>query len=354
MKIEAYLREGCYRAIRWYMVKGLKTYFNNIEFEGREKIPKDKPFILVVNHQNAFLDPIIAALLIPWLHCHFLTRSDVFNKWTSYFLETIKMHPIYRIRDGIDQLGKNQEVFDNCTKLFENNSPVLVFPEGNHGENHYLRPLKKGAARIAFHAQQKMEKELMIVPCGLNYFAHRTPRTKLISVYGDPISVKKYLKGYQEDKQKGLKNLTNNMAIEMKKCLIIPDKTNDYEIKVKKVFNPENEVLSFKKLRELASRDYTNDPTQFVSVPKTSFQRSMIWLAGIPNFGPLYLLKRILAGTKDKVFYGTMKFIVMLFSMPIWWLLGFLLGYFLFGIAEGFVMVGLSLIGLFVGAELKK
>ena len=352
--MEVRLRELFCRVLRWYLVTGLKTYFGKIEFEGLDNIPKDKPFILAVNHQNAFLDPILATLLVPWLHTHFLTRSDVFTKWTSYFLTTIRMLPIYRIRDGYDQLGKNEEVFDNCTKIFDENGSVLVFPEGNHGKYYYLRSLTKGTARLALHAQQKLDKNLLIVPCGLNYFAHKTPRTKLINVYGEPLSVNDYVEAYSDDKQKGLKKLTTDMAKAMKKCLIIPEKTNDYDVKVKKVFNPENEALSFKKLRELASRDYTNDKTQFVKIPKTAFQKNMIALAGIPNFGPLFFLKKVLENIKDKVFYGTMKYLIMLFFMPIWWLLGFLIGYFLFGVAEGFVMVALSLIGLFVRAEFRK
>lgn len=353
MRFESYMREGFGQALGWYLTRGLRTYFSKIEIEGQEKIPKDKPFILAVNHQNAFLDPIVAILLIPF-HCYFLARSDIFNKWTTYFLETIKMMPIYRMRDGIDKLAKNKEVFDNCTLVFEKNIAVLVFPEGNHGEHYYLRPLTKGTARIALHAQNKMEKELMIVPCGINYFSHRTPRTKLLIVYGEPISVPAHLKNYQKDNQKGMKCLTSSIAVAMKGCLIIPEKTEDYDVKVKKVFNPKNEVLSFKKMRELASRDYSNDKTQFVKVLKTQFQKNMIMLASFPNFGPLYFLKIILKNTKDKVFLGTMKFVFMLFAMPVWWLIGYLIGYFFFGVAEGFVMVALSIIGLFTRAELRK
>ena len=264
------------------------------------------------------------------------------------------MLPIYRIRDGYDQLGKNEEVFDNCARIFSKNEPVLVFPEGNHAKFYYLRSLTKGTARMALYAQEKLDKELLIIPCGLNYFAHRTPRSKLINVYGEPISVRYYTELYEKDKQKGLKKLTADIAVAIKKCLIIPEKTDDYDIKVKKIFTPDNEALGFKKLRELASRDYTNDETQFVDVPKTSFQKNMIALVGIPNFGPLFLLKKVLEDIKDKVFYGSMKYTIMLFVMPIWWIIGFLTGYFLFGVAEGFVMIALSLIGLFVRAELRK
>lgn len=349
----ARLKGWFYRALGWYLKLGLYTYFSKIELTGLENIPKDKPFILAVNHQSAFIDPIVANLPAS-IPCYYLTRSDIFTKWTSSFLEIIKMLPIYRMRDGIDQLGKNQEIFDHCARLFEKNESVLVFPEGNHGKYYYLRPLTKGTARIALYAQGKLKKELMVLPCGLNYFAHQTPRTKVIIVYGKPFSVKNYLADYHEDKQKGFRAFTQDLAVEMKKCLIIPEKTDDYDIKVKKVFNPENEVLSFAKLRKLADIDYEDDETQFVNTPKSTFQKNMIALASIPNFGPLLLLKKLLGGFKDKIFWPSVKYLVMVFIFPIWWIIGFLAGYFLFGVAEGFVMIALSIIGIFVRAELRK
>ncbi len=341
-----------YRTLKWVATKALHVYFNKIEIVGEENLPDPGiPYLLACNHQNAFLDAIIVGALLP-KPLHFLTRSDVFTVKSSYWLKKMNMMPIYRIRDGFSELGKNEEIFDRCAELFNKGESIMIFSEGNHGEHYYLRPLTKGTSRIALDAQKKLDKDLMIVPCGLNFFSHRKPRTKLIIAYGEPISVRDFLDTYKEDKQAGLKNLKDVLSEGMKKCLVIPEKTEDYDVKVRKVFNIKNEVLTFKKLKEFADRDYSNDQTKFIKPKKPN--PTALWWASLPNWGPLWLLRNVLGEFKDKVFWGSMKFAVMLAVMPIWWILSMTLGWILFGFWEGIVLVFLSVVGLFARAELLK
>ena len=130
------MRKGIYRVLRWYVTRGLKLYFSQIEMVGLENIPREKPFILAVNHQNAFLDALVSGLLIP-RDCYFLARADIFNARTRWILETLKVAPIYRIRDGYDQLSKNKEAFQSCTDLFAAGHPIVISPEGNHAKEYY-------------------------------------------------------------------------------------------------------------------------------------------------------------------------------------------------------------------------
>lgn len=338
-----------FRFFKWILSKALQVYFNEIEITGEENIPKRDPFILACNHQNAFLDAIIVGALLP-RYLHFLTRSDVFNKWSSYWLHKFQMMPIYRIRDGYGELERNKEIFQKCARLFEQGGAIMIFPEANHGEHYYLRPLTKGTARIALGSQDSIEQELQIVPCGLNFFSHRQPRTKLIIAYGQPIRVSEYLEDYRENKQDAFKKLTSDLSRELKECLVIPEATPDYERKVLRVFNLKNEVLSFKKLREFASRDYSNDTARFIKPKKPN--ETALWWASMPNWGPLWLLRSVLSKFQDKVFYGSMKFAVMLIVMPIWWIIGMTVGWVFFGFWEGAVMIFLSVVGLFARAEL--
>ena len=264
----------------------------------------------------------------------------------------LNMLPIYRIRDGIKALGNNEQVFSQCAELFDKGESVMIFPEGNHGEHYYLRPLTKGTSRIALEALSNGNSDLKIVPCGLNFFAHRKARTKVIIAYGKPIAVKKFQKTYKEDKQAGLKALTAALSDEMKECLIIPEPTPDYEMKAKHVFNPKNEGMDFQKLRELASKDYSKNANQIIEQPPpNSF---VLWLTSLPNWGPHWMLIKIIKPFKDKVFWTSMKFSCMIIIMPVWWGLSFVVGYFLIGFWGGMSLVFLSILGLFVRAELLK
>jgi len=342
-----------YKVVKWFVSRALRVYFSHIEIVGEQHIPKDKPFMLVPNHQNAFLDALILGALGP-RPLYFLTRQDVFTKKTTPWLSKLNMLPVYRIRDGFGSLEKNQAVFKACHRVFQEGGAVMIFPEGTHTAHHYLARLTKGAARLVLEAQVEQEQEILIVPCGINFFAHRTPRTRLTLVYGTPFSVKPFLPTYQENEQTGLKTLKEEMAKRMKECLVIPEASVDYDVKVKKVLNLRNEGLSFKKLRELAARNYSQVDAQFVQVPVSEGRKAAIWLSSVPNWGPYLVLKKVLQKFEDRVFWGSMKFITMLVLMPIWWLLGFLIGFFLFGFWEGVVLVFLSVLGLFVRAELTK
>jgi len=342
-----------YKVVKWIVSRALRVYFSHIEIVGEEHIPKDKPFLLVPNHQNAFLDALILGALGP-RPLHFLTRQDVFTKKTTPWLSKLNMLPVYRIKDGFSNLEKNQAIFKACHRVFADGGAVMIFPEGNHGEHHYLRPLTKGAARLVLEAQTQQDQEIVVVPCGINFFAHRTPRTRLTLVYGEPFSVKDFLETYKENEQSGLKALKDEMARRMKECLVIPEPSDDYEVKVKKVLNLNNQGLSFKKLRELAARDYRSSDAQFVKIAKSDWHKRAVWLASVPNWGPYLVLKKILEKFEDRVFWGSMKFVTMLVLMPIWWLIGFLIGMLFFGFWEGVVLVFLSVLGLFVRAELTK
>jgi 1-acyl-sn-glycerol-3-phosphate acyltransferase len=130
----------------------LRLYFKKIQIIGLDKFPRNTPIILVPNHQNAMLDPFMVGGLMSF-QINYLTRSDVFNRWTKPVLRSLNMIPVYRIRDGYEKLSMNDAIFKACEELFKQKKTVLIFPEGNHGEHHYLRPLTKGAARLALQAQ---------------------------------------------------------------------------------------------------------------------------------------------------------------------------------------------------------
>ena len=99
-----------YQVIKYYCRFLIRFFFGKVEIIGREKIPNDQPVIYSSNHQNAFMDALIIGGLSPKT-TYSVTRSDVFKKQFEWFMDAIKMIPIYRIRDGFSQLAKNQETF---------------------------------------------------------------------------------------------------------------------------------------------------------------------------------------------------------------------------------------------------
>ena len=183
----------------------LRFYFHKIKIEGLENVPKNTPLIITPNHQNAFLDALLVGAFIPIpLPLHYLTRQDVFNRWSKPFLRFLHMLPIYRIRDGYSKLSLNDAVFEACRDIFSNKGSILIFAEGNHGIHHFLRPLTKGAARLALQSEEGIDEDMMVLPVGLNYFNHQASNSTVLINFGKPIPVKEHLREYQNNRAKGL------------------------------------------------------------------------------------------------------------------------------------------------------
>jgi len=313
----------------------LRVYFRKVKIEGLDNIPRESPLLLTSNHQNAFLDALLVGAFIP-INLHFLARQDVFTYYTKNILKALKMMPVYRIRDGYSSLRKNNEVFDACTQLFKENGSVLIFPEGNHGEYHYLRPLTKGAPRMALKAQSEMDQALIILPVGINYFDHMGSRSAVLLVFGKPIEVEDYLSIYKDSESKGLITLRDSIARGLKDTLVIPENSDDYEAKSNVIFQVKNERLSFDELRQIGLNREVN--------PRRNRKRS---LARILNPMPFLLIRWVLGNVEDNVFHSSLKFAIGLFAFPLWWATIFTISSIFLGIYIGSLLVLTMIIGLF-------
>ena len=124
--------------------------------------------ILACSHPNSFLDAVLMDILFEkpiWS----LTRGDAFlNKRITKLFYKLKMLPVYRPSEGVENLSENYKTFDSFIDLFKQGEIVLIFSEGICVNEWHLRPLKKGTARLAYKCQQE-NIPLKILPVGINY-----------------------------------------------------------------------------------------------------------------------------------------------------------------------------------------
>lgn len=325
-----------YLIVKIILRASLRFYFKNIQIEGLDNVPRDTPILFTANHQNALLDALLLGAFSP-VPLYFLTRSDVFKWWSKPLMALVHMMPIYRIRDGYAKLSRNEAVFHACEELFEKDQSILIFAEGNHGEHHYLRPLTKGAARLALQAQLKKEN-LKIVPAGLNYFSHQQPGSNVLIVFGEPVSIADHAKNYKPNSGEGLVEFREVITSGMKSTLIIPDKTDNYEVLKKGIFRKENQNLTFSELKKLSVSSNTSATTKSESH----------LLSGFLNPIPILIIRRILSGVNDIVFHSSLKFITGLIVFPVWWVASFFIFSHLYGIITGAIVVSLMIASLLI------
>lgn len=222
-----------YWLLKYYTRTALKFYFRKWQIRFLSPLPEG-PVLLVANHQNAFLD----ALLIvcgSWRNPWFLTRANIFNNPAMRgIIHFLKMTPVYRFRDGFGSLRKNDEVVDNCTKLFKEGECVLVFAEGNHDDRWMLRPMQKGFGRIAWAAEESSNHtmNLKIVPIGIQYDSPTKDfRSRVLLTFGDAIPVKSLMLpgGTQAE---AIHAMMERVKIELEK-LILDINPDGYEDRVR-------------------------------------------------------------------------------------------------------------------------
>lgn len=147
----------------------LWLYCKRFAIHNRSLLAIKNPTILGCNHPNSFLDAMVVGVKMK-KPVHFITRSDVFKKaWVRSILRSVNMIPIYRIRDGKDNLGKNDLTFDECRQILKRGEHVLIFVEGFCQHQTTLQlPLKKGAPRMFIQAVED-GLDIKLLPVWIRY-----------------------------------------------------------------------------------------------------------------------------------------------------------------------------------------
>jgi len=186
-------------AVALQLVRAAVTRFHRIEgVEGIEHLTRpETPTIVVSNHQNGLMDPLVLVSLINQSQVHWLTRADVFNqKIARKALFAFNQMPIYRQRDRVsDARERNNRIFEICAERLRIGGRMGLFPEGNHRAMKALRPLRRGISDMV-NAGIKLDptmREMCILPVGIDYEEMPSFRRRLRYRIGKPIKVDTFI-----------------------------------------------------------------------------------------------------------------------------------------------------------------
>jgi len=186
----ALLRSMAGIALRWF--------YRRIDVEGLERLPRNAPLILVVNHPNALVDALLVGWSVP-RRVVLTAKATLFqNPAFASLLSWVGVVPLVRSSDVRAATGtgvaidprRNARAFDALRDVLRRRGAVVIFPEGISHDNPSLAPLRTGAARIALEARDEgMVERLYIVPIGLTFERKDAPRTRVLVQVGDAIAV---------------------------------------------------------------------------------------------------------------------------------------------------------------------
>lgn len=215
------------RVVKW----GFRIFMRRIQIAGLERIPSNQPVILVANHQNAMMDPVLCCCFFP-PQLHWLTRADVFKKpAVCKLLTNFNMLPVYRERDRVsDMQARNQEIFEIIYQRLQHNAIISLFPEGTHRGKKQLMPLKKGVVRMAAGAVEYGITNAVILPVGIDYEDYYSYRKDVLIVVGEPIPLALYEASLRNDPARTQNVLLQDIRSALRKVMVDIDHDHEYDV----------------------------------------------------------------------------------------------------------------------------
>lgn len=210
----------------------LKVFFKSIKVQNPERIPSKGPMIVVSNHPNTFMDPLVVAALIR-SEVYFLANSSIFSSgFTKWLFAKLHMIPIQRKFDTNKEKVDNAQIFEKCYNFLGDGGTLLIFPEGTSVRERKLRKLKTGTARIALGAEEKFDfnLDLKIVSLGLNYSKPESFRSEVFVNVAEVISIQEYQEAFQKDAFQATQEITEQMRLQLEENIIITQDAEDEQL----------------------------------------------------------------------------------------------------------------------------
>lgn len=176
-----------YQVLKLVVGALLKIFCRHIKINKPNILKIRGPVLLASNHPNSLLDAILIDVLFDQ-PVYSLARGDVFkNRMVTRILSGLKMLPVYRVSEGVENLSTNYETFKACKSIFKKNGIVQIFSEGLCINEWRLRPLKKGTARLALSSWEA-GIPLQVIPVGINYSSFKRFGKNVFINFGNPIT----------------------------------------------------------------------------------------------------------------------------------------------------------------------
>ncbi|NRB52124.1 MAG: 1-acyl-sn-glycerol-3-phosphate acyltransferase [Saprospiraceae bacterium] len=212
-----------YSLVRPLAALAIRANYQHICISNTDRIPVDKPVILVANHPTAFMEPCILACFLG-RPLYFLVRGDFFKQpFYNFLLRQLNMLPVFRMRDGgYRNLKNNYSTFEACFEALKDSKTIMILAEGNTIHEKRLRPIQKGTARIALGAFERFPdlEDVYVVPVGVNYTYAERSRTRVMIDFGEPLSARSYLEE-GEIGSKSINQLTEDLTIALQERIVI-------------------------------------------------------------------------------------------------------------------------------------
>jgi len=286
-----------------YIKFGLYFYSKKIRVKGIKNIPKKGAVLFAVNHPNGLVDPLYVTTTNRRQN-HFLVRAASFkHPFVKKILESLYLMPIYRIRDGIQQLANNQEIFEKCFNILKKGETLMIFPEGSHDKKRTVRLLSKGFTRIVFGALEKYKNlEIMVIPVGITYQHPSHFPAKVCVNYGQPIATRNIFE--ENTSAKAINILKEAVTKQLKELTVHIPNDENYETILQQLNDAQVDFTHVDKVNKMIKNGRIPQEKR----EKNNHLKPLLYLILLNNIIPYLIWKKAAKRIDEIEFIDTFRF----------------------------------------------
>jgi 1-acyl-sn-glycerol-3-phosphate acyltransferase len=282
---------------------GLFFYTKKITVVGKENIPKKGAILFAVNHPNGLVDPLYVTTTNKRQN-HFLVRAASFkHPIIKKLLSSLYLMPIYRMRDGVQQLANNQEIFEKCHAILQKKETLMIFPEGSHSKKRTIRHLNKGFTRIVFGALEKhKDLEVLVVPVGISY-QHISHFPAKVSVhYGAPIATRTLYETHPLAKSTRI--LKEKVCEQLKNLTVYIPENQEYESILERLNSAQVDFTKVVAVNKMIK----SNTFPAMQIAEKNTLKPLLYLIKLNSIVPYLLWKKVLKKIEEVEFIDTFRF----------------------------------------------
>ena len=189
-----------YELLRGTAAIALRWYYSDIVVQGAAHVPSRGPLVIIANHPNALIDPLLVGASIT-RRIRLTAKATLFDHPAlAPLLRAVGVVPLRRAKDeprgGVPAIitpERNAFAFQLVTSALRAGEAVLVFPEGISHDDPAIAPLKSGAARMAIQAQAEGVQGIRLLPIGLVFEEKERPGSRVLVRVGESLDLDSWI-----------------------------------------------------------------------------------------------------------------------------------------------------------------
>lgn len=214
-----------YRALRALARTALALYYREVEVHGREHVPAEGPLLILANHHNGMVDPMLL-VATSRRQVRFLAKAPLWKiPVLSWIVRGVRAVPVHRPQDPGYEPGMNAGVYAAVGEVLAVGGAVGIFPEGRSHTDPWVAEFKHGASRMALEAEAAhgFELGLHVQLVGIQFERSRLFRGKALVSWAEPLDVLHHREAYGRDPRQAVEALTEELRAALRRMVIEAD-----------------------------------------------------------------------------------------------------------------------------------